>query len=84
MDFALRTLVNFLFYTNVPFYLLALAGIWAVLWWSIENLRSIVQITKSVLSPYFQPQENKSLVERFGKWAGMKVVTKRWRLEMLK
>lgn len=70
MESALRTLMNFLFYTNVIFYLLALAGIWATLWWSIENFRSVVQIIKSVLSPYFQPQESKTLVERFGKWAG--------------
>lgn len=70
MEFVLRTLWNFLFYKNVLLYLLALAGVWAVLWWSIDNFRSIVQITRSFLIPYFQPQENKSLVEKFGKWAG--------------
>lgn len=70
MEFLLRTLWNLLLYKNVLLYLLALAGVWAVLWWSIENLRSVVQITMSFLTPYFQPQENKSLVERFGKWAG--------------
>lgn len=70
MEFALRTLVNFILYTNVIFYLLVLAGIWGVLWWSIENFRSIVQIGNSVLSPFFQPQEKKSLVDKYGKWAG--------------
>lgn len=70
MDSLLKTLVNFVFYTNLLNYLLVLAGVWAVLWWSIENFRSVVEITKSVLTPYFQPHENKSLVEKYGKWAG--------------
>lgn len=70
MDFSLRTLIDFLFYTNVIYYLLVLAGAWAVLWWSIENFKSVVQIFKSTSSPYFQPQESKSLVEKYGKWAG--------------
>lgn len=74
MEFVLRALVNFLFYTNVPFYLLALAGIWALLWWSLENFMSVLQIIKSVLLPYFQPQDNKTLIERYGKWAGTKNV----------
>lgn len=51
-------------------YLLVAVGIWAIFWWSIENFKSVVQIVKSVLTPYFQPQESKSLVEKFGKWAG--------------
>lgn len=72
MEFFLRTLVNFLFQTNLIFYLLAAAGVWAVLWWSIENFKSILLITKTILTPYFQPQESKTLVERYGKWAGMK------------
>lgn len=72
MDFTLKNLFNILLYTNVLNYLLVLAGIWAVLWWSIDNFRSIVEITKSVLTPYFQPQENKTLVEKYGKWAGKK------------
>lgn len=71
MEFFLRTLVNFLLETNLIYHLLVLAGIWAVLWWSIENFKSILQIAKNVLTPYFQPQENKTLVERYGKWAGM-------------
>lgn len=72
MEFVLRTLANFLLHTNVIFYLLALAGVWAILWWSCENLKSVLQIIKSVLAPYFQPQENKTVVEKFGKWAGAK------------
>lgn len=70
MEFAIRTLVDFVLYTNVVFYLLVLAGVWGVLWWSIENFMSIVQIIRSFLSPLFQPQEKKSLVEKYGKWAG--------------
>lgn len=70
MEFFLRTLVNFLFQTNLIFYSLVAAGVWAVLWWSIENFKSVLLITKTILTPYFQPQENKTLVERYGKWAG--------------
>jgi hypothetical protein len=79
MEFVLRSLWNVLVYKNVLLYLLALAGIWAVLWWSIENFRSIVQITRSFLSPYFQPQESKSFVEKFGKWAGENGILKKTR-----
>lgn len=72
MEFVLRTLINFLFNTSVLLYLLALAGVWSLLWWSIDNFKSVVQIVKSVLLPYFQPQDNKTLVEKYGKWAGNK------------
>jgi hypothetical protein len=70
MELALRTLVDFNLFTNVIFFLLVLAGVWGVLWWSIENFMSILQITRSLLTPLFQPQEKKSLVEKYGKWAG--------------
>lgn len=73
MDFTLRTLFDLLIYGYVLNYLLVLAGVWAVLCWSIDNFRSVLEITKSVLTPYFQPQENKSLVEKYGKWAGEKI-----------
>jgi len=63
-------LMDLIFHTNLAVYLLSLAGVWAVLWWSIENLKSVVQIVKSILTPYFQPQENKTLPEKYGKWAG--------------
>lgn len=48
----------------------ALIGLWALSCWLYENLKSLVQIVIAVLTPYFVPAENKSLVERFGKWAG--------------
>lgn len=51
-------------------YLLVAVGIWALLWWSIDNFKSIVQIVKNVLVPYFQPHENKPLADKYGKWAG--------------
>lgn len=47
----------------------ALIGLWALSCWLYENLKSLVQIVIAVLTPYFVPAENKSLVERFGKWA---------------
>lgn len=75
MESAIRILASYVFYTDIILNLLALAGAWAVLWWSIDNFRSIFEIILSVLSPYFQPQEHKSLVERYGKWAGEKSST---------
>lgn len=56
--------------TSVPFYFLAFIGWLALVLWSYENFKSVIQIIKSILTPYFQPQENKSLVEKYGKWAG--------------
>lgn len=49
---------------------LSLIGIYALVCWLIDNLNSIVQIIRSVLKPYFQPDEKLSLVERYGNWAG--------------
>lgn len=51
-------------------YAFALVGIYALCWWLIDNLRSLVQLLTAVLTPYFQPVDDKSLVERFGEWAG--------------
>lgn len=48
---------------------LTLLGGWVVVCWMYENLRSLVQILVAVLMPYFVPAENKTLVERYGKWA---------------
>lgn len=53
-------------------YALVSVGVWALLWWLIDNLKSMVQILIGVLAPYFQPQENKSLTDKYGKWAGKK------------
>lgn len=60
------------FVLNIQFlaWILILIGLYAVLWWSIDNLKSIVQIVHSLLVPYFQPQEVLKLSERFGNWAG--------------
>jgi hypothetical protein len=70
MEVLFRKIADIFFHTYVPFYCLCAIGLWALLWWSYENLKSPVQVIKGVLSPYFQPNENKSLVERYGKWAG--------------
>lgn len=48
---------------------LALLGLWALSCWLYDNCKSLVQIVVAVLAPYFVPAENKTLVERFGKWA---------------
>jgi hypothetical protein len=49
---------------------LTLIGVCALVFWLIENLLSPVQIIKNLLIPYFQPEDNKSLKQLFGDWAG--------------
>lgn len=51
-------------------YVLAAIGVYALCLWLIDNLRSLVQVLAAVLMPFFQPQEDVSLVQRFGEWAG--------------
>ena len=70
MDFILNSVNHLLTNFQQIYYALIIAGIWAVLCWSIDNLKSVIQIIQSILTPYFQPNENKSLIERYGKWAG--------------
>lgn len=50
--------------------LFALIGVYAICWWLIDNLKSVVQVLRTLLTPYFQPQEVQSLNERYGGWAG--------------
>lgn len=51
---------------------LSVIGLWAIFCWLVDNLKSITQIIIAILAPYFQPNEQKSLSERFGSWAGEK------------
>lgn len=51
-------------------YILILIGIYASIWWLIDNLKSGVQIILSLLRPFFQPQDDLPIKERFGSWAG--------------
>lgn len=48
---------------------LIILGLWALVCWLYDTFKSLIQIVVAVLTPYFVPAENKSLVERFGKWA---------------
>ena len=70
MESLQNKLVNFYLDYQVPLCFLSLIGLYALTWWSYENFKSVLQIIKTVLSPYFLPNENKSLSERYGKWAG--------------
>jgi 17beta-estradiol 17-dehydrogenase / very-long-chain 3-oxoacyl-CoA reductase len=72
MEISFHLLSNLICQAQVPFIALALIGLWALTWWCYENFKSVIQIIKNVLTPYFQPQENKTLLERYGKWAGKK------------
>lgn len=63
-------LLRIVFSIEFPVVILALIGIYALLWWCIDNFKSIVQIIRSFLVPYFQPNEDQPLSEKFGNWAG--------------
>lgn len=65
-------LIQSLFHTNVPFNFLCVIGLWALSCWCYGNFKSLFQIIFAVLTPFFVPHENKSLIERYGKWAGKK------------
>lgn len=58
--------------------LLALVGVYALCWWTVDNLNSVVQILRALLTPYFQPQEELTLLERYGSWAG-NYIESEWR-----
>lgn len=49
---------------------LILIGVYALIWWLSDNLKSGVQIIIALLRPFFQPQDDLPLKERFGSWAG--------------
>lgn len=69
---------EFVFSVKLIALILILIGLYALLWWSIDNFKSIVQIIRSVLVPYFQPQEDVPLSEKFGSWAGMWTQSGQW------
>lgn len=67
IDFVLSVVLSVKF----AVFLLASVGIYAICWWLIDNLSSVVQVVRTLLTPYFQPQEDLSLIDRYGSWAGM-------------
>lgn len=56
--------------TSIVLIGLVCIGAYALLLWIIDNFKSLIQIVTAILTPYFQPQENLSLAERYGNWAG--------------
>lgn len=70
------SVLSVVFSVNFAVFLLAFVGIYAISWWLIDNLSSVVQVVRTLLQPYFQPQEDLSLIDRYGNWAGMFVKIK--------
>lgn len=56
-------------------HLLALAGAYAIALWLYDNLKSPFQVMFNVFKSLLFPQSNKSLIEKYGNWAGMYVIT---------
>lgn len=67
----LNEIVEFVFSIQFALVILALIGIYAALCYCIDNFKSVIQVIRSFLVPYFQPQEDLPLSEKFGSWAGM-------------
>lgn len=63
-------IIAFVFSIQLLALILILIGAYALLWWSIDNFKSIIQIIRSFMVPYFQPQDDLPLTEKFGTWAG--------------
>lgn len=66
----LDVILSFIFSIQCVLLVLVVIGAYALLWWSIDNFKSIVQVIRSILVPYFQPQDDVALSEKFGHWAG--------------
>ncbi|XP_055920438.1 inactive hydroxysteroid dehydrogenase-like protein 1 [Eupeodes corollae] len=49
--------------------LIYVVGVYSLLIYLYDNLKSVISIIKSILEPYFQPHLQKSLIEKYGKWA---------------
>lgn len=49
---------------------LCVLGLYALICWCYDNFKSLFQIFFGTLARIFNPSENKSFVEKFGKWAG--------------
>lgn len=45
-------------------------GLYAFLWWFIDNFKSLFQILWNLLMSYFEPDKYPGLIEQFGNWAG--------------
>lgn len=56
--------------TQVVCLILSLIGVYALIWWLSDNLKSSIQIIIALLRPFFQPEDDLPLKERFGSWAG--------------
>lgn len=68
------TLVSFVFSIQCIILTLVLIGAYALLWYGIDNFKSVVKVIRSILVPYFQPQEDVGLSEKFGQWAGTRFI----------
>lgn len=47
-----------------------LIGVYAFLWWFIDNFKSFFQVVWHLIVSSFQVNKNKPLNEKFGSWAG--------------
>lgn len=70
IDWLFAVFVSFDFLFGV----LSVIGVYATCWWLIDNLKSVVQVISTLLTPFFQPNEDKTLAERYGQWAGNRTI----------
>lgn len=67
-------LISFIFSIQCIILVFVLIGAYASLWYGIDNFKSVVKVIRSILVPYFQPQEDVGLSEKFGQWAGTRLI----------
>lgn len=63
-------LIWLVFNTHLLVYLFCFIGALATLAWIWDNFSSLLNITKTVLTPWFFPNDEFTLAEKYGTWAG--------------
>jgi len=70
LEVSIYTLLKMAFIWQLISAAIYLVGLLTIGVYLYDNLKSLVSIIKAVLEPYFQPHLPRTLVDKFGQWAG--------------
>lgn len=70
LEVSIYTLLRMAFIWQLVSAFIYIVGSLTIAAFLYDNFKSLICIIKAVLEPYFQPQLPKTLVEKFGQWAG--------------
>jgi len=70
LEVSIYTLLRMAFIWQLISAAIYLVGLLCIATFLYDNLKSLISIIKALLEPYFQPQLPKTLVEKYGQWAG--------------